>query len=472
MLDTGSSLSWIQTTDCQTTPQLCNQAPKFNTFLSSTITHEQELIAVRYTEGVIRTQLASDIVTLGTAPPPTYVPLLFTAAAGFGVNNSSVLSNSSTTTAATNVRAPSTPTTTTTTLVKSHGQKTTSTASPATPAGTNGSQETEEAAEEQQNELGSIYFSERFRGQRTFGLTTDISGDPFLLAKEVNVPGFLGASQRRFESDSDYPVHTFSEIVNELPIPVFSLAFTESWGTLTLGGPDPIFYSKPITWINTLKGEAGWVTHLSSHIDIYAKGTDSITIPDSETDYVRTNLDRVWFDSGTTYIWGDERAVTPLNDWMGAHPVTGQVNCSTIPSLGTIVFSIGGNEETPLLRLELSPAEYIIGTPTSRQCFTALNVAASSKNHWIFGLHVMKAFYTVYHYEYGLIGVAPYNITANNPGGKAIVPGIHEILDQEVKESLQKMPSSGQKSLTSPPLSMATSFLLFTFLTIIIYCIF
>ncbi|KAG0062095.1 hypothetical protein BGZ89_010929 [Linnemannia elongata] len=471
MLDTGSSLSWIQTADCQTTPQLCNQAPKFNTSLSSTITHEPEMIAVRYTEGIIRTQLASDIITLGTAPPPMYERLLVAAAADFGVSNSSDVSNSSTRITATDGHASPTPTATTTTLLKSDGQNAAST-SPTAPAGINGSQETEEAAKVRQNELGSFYFSGRFRGQRTFGLTTDISGDSFLLAKEVHVPGFLGASQERFESDSDYSTHIFSEIVKELPIPVFSLAFTESWGTLTLGGPDPIFHSEPLTWINTLKGEAGWVTHLSSHIDIYGKGNDPKTTPDSETDYVRTNLDRVWFDSGTTYIWGDERAVKPLNDWIGADPVTGQVDCSTIPFLGTIVFSIGGNEESPLLRLELSPAEYIIGKPTSHRCFTALNVAASSKNHWIFGLHVMRAFYTVYHYDYGLVGIAPYNITANNPAGKAVVPGIHKILDQEVKESLQKMPSSGQKSLTSPPPSIFTFPLLSSFLMVIIYCIF
>ncbi|KAF9084748.1 hypothetical protein BGX23_010254 [Mortierella sp. AD031] len=117
----------------------------------------------------------------------------------------------------------------------------------------------------------------------------------------------------------------------------------------------------------------------------------------NDADYVWTNLDRVWFDSGTTYIWGDENAVLPLNKWMGADPVTGQVNCSTIPSLGTIVFSIGGTADRPLLRLELSPTEYIIGKPTSKRCFTALNVAAPHKNHWIFGLHVLRAFYTVYH---------------------------------------------------------------------------
>ncbi|KAF9921046.1 hypothetical protein FBU30_008965 [Linnemannia zychae] len=309
MLDTGSSLSWIQTTDCQATPQLCNQAPKFNISLSSTIIHEPEMISVRYTEGTIPTRLASDIVILGTASPP--LP---------AATPDEIEMNTSTT--------------------------------------------------------PLIYNATSSR--------TNISGDPFLLDKETKVPGFLGASQKRFESDS---------------------VFTEDWGTLTLGGPDPSFYSKPLTWINTLPNEPGWVTQLSPQINIYPKGSDSQLAPEFETDYVITNLDRVWFDSGTTYIWGDERAIRPLNDWMGADPVTGQVNCSLIPLLGTIVFSIGGTRDQPLLRLELSPAEYIIGKSTSRKCFTALNISASKKDHWIFGLYVLRAFYTVYHYEYGLIGI-------------------------------------------------------------------
>ncbi|KAF9901168.1 hypothetical protein EC991_006451 [Linnemannia zychae] len=430
MLDTGSSLSWIQTTDCQKTPQLCNNSPKFDTTLSSTITHQPEMIAVRYTEGVIRTQLASDIVTLGLEPSLPSVGL--TVAAGAGIDYYSGSDSSAELNSTTNGRPSSTPTTTTltsamTTKSRSDQQKatttptsTSTTTTPTPSARTNASEETVSAIDElaklrQNASESSAIEATRFRGQRTFGLTTDISGDAFLLAKEVNVPGFLGASQGRFESESDYSTHIFSEIVRELPIPVFSLAFTNTWGTLTLGGPDPIFFSKPITWINTIKGEAGWVTHLSSHIDIYSRDADPKSTPEIETDYVRTNLDRVWFDSGTTYIWGDESAVRPLNDWMGADPVTGQVNCSTIPSLGTIVFSIGGTEDRPLLRLELNPSEYIIGKPTSRKCFTALNISASNKNHWIFGLYVLRGFYTVYHYEYGLIGLAPYNISETNP---------------------------------------------------------
>ncbi|KAK3831454.1 MAG: aspartic peptidase domain-containing protein [Linnemannia gamsii] len=400
MLDTGSSLSWIQTTDCQGTPQLCNSSPKFDTALSSTLAHQPEMIAVRYTEGIIRTRLASDIVILGAAPSASVPIVELTAAAGAGINTNNNSSDTSAVSNSTTSGRPSSTLTTTTamttaTVALSDQQRTPTSptyineASSIPPTGTNESQETTSAADVlaklRQNASGSTSIeATRFRGQRTFGLTTDISGDAFLLAKETKVPGFLGASQGRFESDS---------------------AFTGTWGTLTLGGPDPIFHSQPITWINTLKGEAGWVTHLSSHIDIYPNGANPKTTPETETDFVRTNLDRVWFDSGTTYIWGDERAVRPLNDWMGADPVTGQVNCSTIPSLGKIVFSIGGTEDRPLLRLELNPSEYIIGKPTSRRCFTALNISASTKNHWIFGLHVMRAFYTVYHYEYGLIGL-------------------------------------------------------------------
>jgi hypothetical protein len=92
-------------------------------------------------------------------------------------------------------------------LIKYGGQRTSSTSTAATPAGTNGSKETKEVETEsstkfRQDELGFLNFSGRFRAKRTFGLTSDISGDTFLLAKETNVPGFLGASQGRFESDS------------------------------------------------------------------------------------------------------------------------------------------------------------------------------------------------------------------------------------------------------------------------------
>src|SRR5690349_5990012 len=66
--------------------------------------------------------------------------------------------------------------------------------------------------------------------------------------------------------------------------------------------------------------------------------------------------------------------------------------------------------------------------------------------------------------------IAPYNISATNPVGKAIVPGIHKLLDQEVKEALQSMPSSRQKALAYLPLSMITTFLLSTLLVPFIYC--
>jgi hypothetical protein len=71
-------------------------------------------------------------------------------------------------------------------------------------AGTNASKEKaliiDELAKLPQNAQGSSTFeATRFRGKRIFGLTTDVSGDSFLLTKEINVPGFLGASQGQFE---------------------------------------------------------------------------------------------------------------------------------------------------------------------------------------------------------------------------------------------------------------------------------
>ncbi|KAG0340742.1 hypothetical protein BG000_011214 [Podila horticola] len=59
------------------------------------------------------------------------------------------------------------------------------------------------------------------------------------------------------------------------------------------------------------------------------------------------------------------------------------------------------------MRLELTSTEYIIGRPNSHKCFSALNVSSDSKNHWIFGLQVLRRYYTVYHYDYGLGTTSP-----------------------------------------------------------------
>ncbi|KAI9239928.1 MAG: aspartic peptidase domain-containing protein [Podila humilis] len=379
MLDTGSSLSWFQTDRCYTSPSLCNISPKFNAELSSSIIFQPETISVRYTEGTIATQLVSDVMVLGSGNSDNNGTI------GMITGNNTTLKANNNTVQEESIAGPQ----------------------PIWPAAV-------------------------FRGMRTFGLTSDVSGDSFLLTKETHVTGFLGASKGRFESESDFSTHAFLDTVRELPNPVFSLALTDKWGTLTLGGSDPAFYSKPLTWLPTMPGEAGWVTRLFPHIEVLAKDGLSASYPD--VDYVQTDLDRVWFDSGTTYIWGDEAAILPLNKWMGADPVTGQVDCATVPSLGKIVFSIGGAraDGEPVMRLELTSTEFIVGKPKSHKCFTALNASSNSKNHWIFGLQVLRGYYTVYHYDYSVVGISRYNITNTNPSGKVVIPGSHAALDQDV----------------------------------------
>ncbi|KAG0198071.1 hypothetical protein BGX28_008436 [Mortierella sp. GBA30] len=260
------------------------------------------------------------------------------------------------------------------------------------------------------------------------------------------------SSTSRYEPESiavkyteDYTTDIFSEIVRELPLPVFSLTFADTWGTLTLGGVDPAFYSGSLTWMKTLPDEAGWVAKLSSRIELHHRGTEGINS-------IQTDLDRVWFDSGTTFIWGDEKAIKALNARIGVDSVTGQLECSKVPMLGNIVFFVGGSDSNTAMRLELSPAEYIIGTVSSRRCFSALNVSSPKKDHWTFGVHVLRGFYTVYHYGFGLVGIASYNITETNPTGRLVVPGSHAALNNAVNEFLQQTLSSASSfkpSLTS-----------------------
>ncbi|KAF9400330.1 hypothetical protein BGZ94_005493 [Podila epigama] len=140
---------------------------------------------------------------------------------------------------------------------------------------------------------------------------------------------------------------------------------------------------------------------------------------------------------------------------MGADPVTGQLDCSTIPSLGNMTFAIGGtmDDGRPAMLLTLTPAEYTIGKAESRKCFSALNASHKGKGHWIFGLKVLRGFYTVYHYDYGVVGIAPYNITNTNPTGTVLVPGSRAMLEQSVQSTLQKMSSGGPSSRPQPKFS-------------------
>ncbi|KAI1297411.1 hypothetical protein EDD11_007141 [Mortierella claussenii] len=465
MLDTGSSLSWIQTADCSNIPSNCNSAIKFNTSLSSTIVRQPELISVKYTEGIINTQLVSDVFTLGSSAavessmswsqriPSNKDSGAVLARRKRSTNNNSNNKNSS--------------------RSKSSSQR----------------QHSNEKSKRTLTEMTPTTVAQALEppfslslNAGTFGLTSNIAGDAFLLGKEELVSGFLGASQRRFESDSEYSTHVFAEIIRKLLVPVFGLAFQETWGTLTLGGPDPSFHSESFIWIKTLPDEAGWVTGLGSHIELLPQNFSLDA--GMEPDYALTNLDRVWFDSGTTYIWGDANAVRPLNEWMGADPATGQVDCASIAGLGKIVFWIGGtsgggaighdrraDEERGIFRLELNPSDYIISTSTSRKCFSALNASVTNKNHWIFGLHLLRRFYTVYHYGYGLIGIAPYNITAVNPVGQLVLPGSHDSLEHEVQKALRWIATNNSarlynKSLSSTVYALVLAFILVSLIAV------
>ncbi|KAF9968270.1 hypothetical protein BGZ73_000176 [Actinomortierella ambigua] len=408
MLDTGSSLSWLQTASCNVQPTRCNLSPKFDATQSSTLQDLPETITVQYTEGTIVTQMVSDRIILGSLPP----------------------------------------------------------------------KEAKAKAQWPPALMGS---------KRFFGVTNDIAGDEFLLTKEVYVSGFLGASRMRFESESDYTNHIFADVVNSLAEPVFSLTFTDTWGTLTLGGSDPGMFSNPLSWDseatededdraddeddsvratvptdsvdssdirstnNTMgrsPGDNTPSTNISTNSTIHNSSTEEDGKHCTQSPAITHSvLDKVWFDSGTTYIWGDAASINVINQWIGADPVTGRIDCSTILDLGTIVFTVGepvkrsADPHHGMLRIELTPSEYIVGAPTATTCYSALNANGPKKDHWIFGLHFLKGFHTVYHYRHGLIGLAPRNITSHNPSGIAAIPGSHMKLIQSINSS--RLISSG-----------------------------
>ncbi|KAF9579291.1 hypothetical protein BGW38_004508, partial [Lunasporangiospora selenospora] len=164
MLDTGSSLSWIQSTDCDQHPTFCNRAPKFNTSQSSTLIHRPESVLVKYTEGIIRAQVVADVLTLGTGlaidaagPLPDWVA---------------------------KDQEPS----------KEEDQRTGNKTTRRSDQGSDRSPEEEDTTKSNQvdrdDETGGEASTdagwEFGRGVRHFGLTNDISGDAYLLTKETH----------------------------------------------------------------------------------------------------------------------------------------------------------------------------------------------------------------------------------------------------------------------------------------------
>ncbi|XGW23508.1 hypothetical protein V3C99_005610, partial [Haemonchus contortus] len=155
-------------------------------------------------------------------------------------------------------------------------------------------------------------------------------------------------------------------------------------GELTLCGIDPTHYEGSIAWENLIS-ETYWQIQLGG---IIINGQQIIG---PATAIV---------DSGTSLIAGPPALVQEIQQIIGAGP-SGSIDCSTISSLPSITFSIGGSQ------LEMSAQSYVIkytdGTCSSGfQEFPEL----ADSNTWILGDVFIGAFYTIFDYGNARVGFA------------------------------------------------------------------
>ncbi|PIO73413.1 eukaryotic aspartyl protease, partial [Teladorsagia circumcincta] len=162
-------------------------------------------------------------------------------------------------------------------------------------------------------------------------------------------------------------------------------------GVMTLCGMDPSHYQGPIAW-EPLTVEDYWRINLRG-----------VSIQDYTIAYGPISA---IVDTGTSLIAGPSDAIQTIHQAIGAYMGDrGQmrVDCSTIPQLPSITFTIGGQD------FILEGADYIIqyGDSFCISGFMSMNTPPqSSAPSWILGDVFIRRFYTVFDHGNKRVGFA------------------------------------------------------------------
>ncbi|XGW23510.1 hypothetical protein V3C99_005610 [Haemonchus contortus] len=231
-----------------------------------------------------------------------------------------------------------------------------------------------------------MYCTNRYQG---FICAVQESEDTFL-----NTPfdGILGMAFVSI-SKGDIPTPTSQIFSNQAVCPeaVFSFYMNRDLynnivgGELTLCGIDPTHYQGQIAW-EKLNSESYWQIPLGG-----------IIINGQQIVYGPVNA---IVDSGTSLIAGPPALVQEIQQIIGAD-ASGSIDCSTISSLPSITFSIGG------ATLEMVPQSYV-NKYTDGTCSSGFQEfpELADSNTWILGDVFIGAFYTIFDYGNARVGFA------------------------------------------------------------------
>lgn len=231
----------------------------------------------------------------------------------------------------------------------------------------------------------------------TFGEATDLPGITFLLSK---FDGILGMGFKSLAVDGVTPV--FDQLVAlGLVDPIFSFYLNRdpsatAGGELVLGGTDPNHYTGDITYAPLTK-ETYWEFK-----------QDALLVDGKPLGSLCKGGCQVIADTGTSLIALPTAEAQQLNERLGATPLQQgeyQFNCTQIPSLPTVTFTIAGRN------FDLAGSDYVlqVSSPTSgTQCisgFMGIDLPPKLKI-WILGDVFLGKYYTIFDVANSQVGFA------------------------------------------------------------------